>query len=50
MFLLTPRVLSPAVGGIGATESARQAAVPAPARKPRLACRMKHAAAPVAVP
>jgi type III secretion protein C len=61
MFLLTPRVLSPAIGGIGATESARQAAGPrtaalpalpqsAPVRKPRLACRLKRAAAPVAAP
>ncbi len=53
MFLLTPRVLSPAIGGIGATESARQAAAapqPAPVVKPRLACRMKRAAAPVAAP
>jgi type III secretion protein C len=61
MFLLTPRVLSPAIGGIGATESARQAAAPrtaalpalpqsAPVRKPRLACRLKRAAAPVAAP
>ncbi len=53
MFLLTPRVLSPAIGGIGATESARQAAAApqaAPVVKPRLACRMKRAAAPVAVP
>jgi len=48
MFLLTPRVLSPAIGGIGATESARQGALPAPVKKPRLACRMKRAAAPVA--
>jgi type III secretion protein C len=53
MFLLTPRVLSPAIGGIGAAESARQAAAApqaAPVVKPRLACRMKRAAAPVAVP
>jgi type III secretion protein C len=49
MFLLTPRVLAPAIGGIGATESARQAAgapQAAPVVKPRLACRMKRAAAP----
>ena len=50
MFLLTPRVLSSAIGGIGATESARQSALPAPAKKPRLACRLKRAAAPVAAP
>jgi type III secretion protein C len=62
MFLLTPRVLSPALGGIGATESARQGGVaahggaqppagqPAPARKPRLACGPKRAAVPVAAP
>ena len=51
MFLLTPRVLSPAIGGVGATESARQAAAaPQPAPKPRLACRMKRAAVPVAAP
>jgi type III secretion protein C len=50
MFLLTPRVLSPAIGGIGATESARQAVLPVPVKKPRLACRMKRAAVPVAAP
>ena len=53
MFLLTPRVLSPAIGGVGAAESARQAAAApqaAPVVKPRLACRMKRAAAPVAAP
>jgi type III secretion protein C len=53
MFLLTPRVLSPAIGGVGAAESARQAAAapqPAPVVKPRLACRMKRAAVPVAAP
>jgi len=62
MFLLTPRVLSPAIGGIGATESARQGGVaarggaqpslpqPAPVRKPRLACGPKRAAVPVAAP
>jgi type III secretion protein C len=62
MFLLTPRVLSPAIGAIGATESARQDGVasrgaaqppvsqPAPVRKPRLACGLKHAAVPVAAP
>jgi type III secretion protein C len=61
MFLLTPRVLSPAIGGVGAAESARQAGAPrtaalpaspqpAPARKPRLACRWKRAAAPAAAP
>jgi len=62
MFLLTPRVLSPAIGGIGATESARQGGVaartgdqpslpqPAPARKPRFACGLKRATVPVAAP
>ena len=52
MFLLTPRVLSPAIGGIGATESARQGASPQPAPvvKPRLACRMKRAAVAEAAP
>jgi type III secretion protein C len=52
MFLLTPRVLAPAIGGIGATESARHpvASQSATAPKPRLACRMKRAAAPVAAP
>lgn len=56
MFLLTPRVLSPALGGIGATESARRGAAqapspqPAPVRKPRFACGLKRAAVPAAAP